>query len=304
MKMNRSYWRVALLATVVGLSAACAQADLDAFGLTFLSDLDVGARIRGMGDAGLAYPVDPSSARMNPAGLSRLPGEYFFFTSYKLFNVVPMDYLSYSRSLPGGGGVAFSLFSSNMEEVGAPLRAQSFLAGYGRSLPDMARTSLGVSFRLDRLERSDGFLDTIAILRVDVGLMSDLAPRLFGGAVVQDLAAGGDSVAAGLSKPRLSAGWVWLNGRTAVALDLWHLLSDSVTYPFEVRAGVERWILPGVGLRAGYVHSDDPASRRWTVGAGVAWTQWLIDYSFGREAGPVTPDKVRFSIRYRLDAKP
>lgn len=290
-----------LVAVLAAASGTYAQESPDGFGLTFLSDLDVGARISGMGDAGLAYPVDPSSVRMNPAGLSRLRGEYFFSTSYKLFNVIPVNHLSYSRSLPSGAGIAFSLFSSNLEEIGAPLSAQSFLVAYGRALPDVPRASVGLSLRLDRLERTDGFLDTISVLRADIGLVADVAGHFFAGLVVHDLAVAGDSLLTALSKPRLSAGGVWINGRTAVALDLWHLWSDAVTYPFQVRLGVERWLLPGVGVRAGYVHSDDPFSRRWTVGAGVAWTQWLVDYSFGKEAGPVTPDMFRLSIRYRLD---
>ncbi len=298
------------------LSASCLRAQAGGVGTTAANFLKipVGTKQIAMGDQGVALPIDASSLNHNPANLNALNYKQFSFEHNKWAEGVNQDYAAYAHPnlSIGSVGASLNLFrvgsfqgydnaGGNAGDVTAQDMAATF--GYARHVwglsdpDDGAGLAAGVSATAIK-ETLDN--ESASAFAGDVGALYHFNYKgalMHAGAAVRNMGQGLSYYGSAAPLPRtyaagLSASTFLRGDPTTLSVEVRKPIDNSVSFSL----GGEYWVNSLLGVRAGFVNSDDlgPGIR---AGVGIKVKIVEFDYALSILGGFGITHRVGLTVR-------
>jgi hypothetical protein len=259
--------------------------------------IDPSARSAALGSAGAAAPGDGWSLFNNPAALTDAAGRQVMMTHAAWLD--GDTFQSAGVVLPGkswaAGAGLLRLSHGEMEGRDASRRPtggfsaedQALVASFSRRWGGLGA---GASAKLLR-ERIGG--ESASGWAMDAGVrLAPAGSALSWGASLQNMKTGGKGPQAGSAA--LGAAFK-SPGLGLISVDVVRSLDGGST---EVRAGLERWVMNALALRAGYVPSFQGGAPAWRTGLGLKRGAFQLDYALVPVGALGVTQRMSMSVRF------
>jgi hypothetical protein len=249
------------------------------------------ARSTAMGEAGVAVADDVNALTLNPAGLSQLKGQEVAFMHHAYILDSSVEHIAYGLNLGGNLGAAVGLDYVNFGAIDKYSfnTATNQLEKTGSFTPNgyhldaaLGYAFGGLSVGLDAKLISETIFETAASgFAADLGALWKSEGGLSLGAAVQNLGSqlNGSSLPMGVragAAYRLGLG----DGKDGVTVAGDASVPSADTAASSFGAGLEYSARELYALRAGYKVAGNGGASGFTLGAGLAYSVFRLDYAF------------------------
>ena len=266
---------------------------------------DISARVMAMGEATIGDASDISCLYYNPAGLSRLRGEYIIYT-HSEFLFTTYHYIGFGSTNRAGRGIGLSMFIGNIS--GEDLSGLTILDyrqyAYSLSYSTRIDPQLSIGATIKKFQEPASEYDPEAKqtgYKMDFGLLFQVSDKLRTGMIFNNLYSRIRAATPYTLETKLSLGASYeINETTKVVLDLRDLVNfgnytkqyigqgeDAYKSSTSINLGFEKWLDENIALRGGYIYGRD--IRKSTAGVGIVLGPWRVDYAYNPKKREDTP---------------